>query len=149
MSKAEIDKFPLILLKGNGPPIHTGMKDAVTLGLSPMLAGTGKAAEVSLLLAQELLRHLHRKLHETTRARTRCGWLGGRWYNAMLGIKPSYITLSGAHLRQVIGLFDLETPQGVEPRTQYLLRADIAQDAHDRLGAQLGVAVENLAQGLS
>ncbi len=100
------------------------------------------------MLAEELLRHLHHKLHEVASAKRRAHWYGGRLYNWALGTDLNYITMSGAHLGQVFVLLNLETPKQISKRAQYLLCADVARQAHDALGARLGVADDALAKGL-
>jgi len=134
--------------KGASSSLDAG-KDAVTFGLSGIIGAAAKAAELSPLLAEELLRHLHRKLHEAASANQRAYWIGGRIYNWALGAEVNYITLSGVHLGQVLVLFDLDIPKQINKRDQYQLRADVAQQAHDALGTRLGVAADVLAKGLS
>lgn len=143
-----VQELPLITAKNRDASTLIGTKDAVTLGLSSFAGAAVKAAELSPLLAEELLRHLHRKLHETTSAKSRAHWFGGRVYNWALGADLNNITMSGAHVRQVFLLFDLTLPPQIDPRDPYLLRADFARQAHDVLGARLGVAEDALAQGL-
>ncbi len=142
-------ELPQILPKGRDDGGWSGVKDAVTIGLSSIAGAAARAAELTPLLAEELLQHLHRKLHEVARARSRAHWFGGRFYNWALGGKLSYITLSGAYLRQVCVLFDLELPVQISATGQYLLRADAARQAHDLLGDRLGVAEDVLAHGLT
>ncbi|MGJ8628034.1 MAG: hypothetical protein ACSHXB_13830 [Sulfitobacter sp.] len=143
-----VQELPLILAKKRDASALIGTKDAVTFGLSSLVGAATKAAELLPLLAEELLRHLHRKLHETASAKSRAHWFGGRIYNWALGADLNYITMSGAHLRQVFLLFDLTLPLQIDPGGPYLLRADFARQAHDILGARLGVAKDALAQGL-
>lgn len=142
------ENLPMIRSKTGVPSGLDAGKDAVTFGLSSIIGAAAKAAELSPLRAEELLRHLHRKLHEVASANRRAHWVGGRLYNWALGVDLNYITLSGAHLGQVLVLFDLDTPKQINKPEQYLLRADVARQAHDALGARLGVAGDVLAKGL-
>ncbi|MGC1497106.1 MAG: hypothetical protein WA790_14945 [Sulfitobacter sp.] len=149
MSGQDIKTLPLILLKSGGSSLQFVGGNALTLALSTGLSAAADASVLSPLVAEDLLRHLHRKLHETYQAQGRAGWFGGKLYNWAQSADPHYITLSGAHLKQALVLFDTDPPDGIEYRTQYLLRVDAARQAHDALGAQLGVAPDTLAQGLA
>ncbi len=149
MNEQERHERPIILEKNGRTSSLIGGTQAVTLGLAVVVNGPSRAAELSPLLAEDLLRHLHRKLHEVQLAEQRAHWVGGKIYNWALNVELGYISLSGAHLRQTITLFDLEVPKTVSAQKHYLLRDDIARLAHDTLGEQLGVAADTMAQGLA
>lgn len=149
MTDITLENLPLIQPKNASFSSLDAGKDAVIFGLSSIVGAAAKAAELSPLLAEELLRHLHHKLHEIASATQRAHWIGGRLYNWALAVDLNYITMSGAHLGQVLVLFDLDVPKQFNKREQYLLRADAARQAHDVLGKRLGVAADVLAKGLS
>jgi hypothetical protein len=142
------DALPLLAVKGRKRSALDGGKDALTLGLSVVVGAPSQAVELSPLLAEELLHHLHRKLHEAASARARAHWIGGRFYNWALDADTDYIALSRAHLMQVFALLDMTSPQSLQNRMPFLLRVDAARKAHDVLGAQLNVAQDVLRQGL-
>lgn len=140
--------LPAIMIKGQSPFDGRG----VTTGLSAiMLSATARAAaaaSIAQLVVEDLLRHLHLKLHENFKARRRSRFFLGKIGNVVMGSDTDYIEMKGSHLLQTLKLFGTDAEGLLDLRETYLLRADIAREAHDRLGAQLGVDPDKLAMGL-
>ncbi len=149
MNRRDFTTLPLILPKTGRSSTLSAAADAAVFGLSSIASAGAKAAELAPLAAEELLQNLHRKLHEANQACGRAGWFGGQFYNWALGVDVDYITLSGTHLTQTIALFDLKPLHNINRTAQYLLRADVALQAHNALGAQLGVSSGTLTRGIS
>ncbi|WP_142081551.1 hypothetical protein [Roseinatronobacter monicus] len=62
---------------------------------------------------------------------------GGRFYNWITGENADYVSLSGTHLRQVLGVLGYEPPEFVVGGGEYQLRMDYAQQAIDALAGRL------------
>jgi hypothetical protein len=84
------------------------------------------------------LRYLHMKLYTADQARARARWIGGRLYNRAAGENPDYVPMSTRHLAQTLKLLDVALPGGVKTDERYLLRTDLAREAHDALRSHLG-----------
>ncbi len=56
---------------------------------------------------EALFAALHFKLYEAAAAKRRTSWFGGRFFNRCSGVDPDYVPLSGAHLKQVLDLAEV------------------------------------------
>ncbi len=138
------DDLPIVLLKDQ--KIVAGQK---LTGAFPVAFGAAAhAATIAPLDAETLLQHLHHKLHYAYKAERRMKTKLGRIANAFTGDDPDYIALSTHHLRQALALIEADAQGQLENGAEYLLRKDVARQAHDALGAQLGTAPEALREGL-
>lgn len=135
---------PVTVLSAQSPTLTTALGAA--LG-----AATGRAAQASVLsalVAEDLLRHLHLKLHDRGKVARRARHALGRVANALMGSEPSYVQMTGRHIAQTLKLVGVPDEGAIDARQTYLLRADVARQAHDILGAQLGVDPDTLRKGL-
>jgi hypothetical protein len=144
---ADLDDMPVLLPARKRGSLSDAAVEAASVGLSSLVSAASLAADRVPLGADTLLRHLHRKLHVAKQAEDRAWWFGGRLYNAATGERRRYISLSGGQLAQVLALIT-DVPSQFPVSRNYLLRVDLARAAHDRLGAHLGVDVEELSAGL-
>ncbi|MFS4438061.1 hypothetical protein ACMA5I_07600 [Paracoccaceae bacterium GXU_MW_L88] len=132
-------ELPIILSEGTRAIALEGAANAASLGLAPVLSAPSRATDLMRHSDRALLAWLHRKLAVAGGARDREGWLGGRLLNRATGENPAYIPLSGLHLAQVLAVLDLALPEGLAKRDRFLLRADLADRACQRLRAAEGL----------
>ena len=144
MAALSDQSLPIVMIKGQ----DVGAAQKLTNALGVALGAAAAAAEIAPLVDEDLLRHLHLKLHHSYVAERRLQSAFGRILNRLIGGDPDYVLMSAHHLRQVLALIGVDAKGKLDVRLKYLLRKDIARQAHDILGAQLNVAPEVLRQGL-
>lgn len=142
------EALPIVMIKGQDADAFQGLTTAVGAMLGAATARAAEAMILSQLVAEDLLLHLHVKLHECFKAQNRSQHFIGKLGNVLMGGDPDYIEMRGSHLGQVLRLLGTDPGEVLDVRKTYLLRADVARQAHDILGAQLGVAQDTLRKGL-
>ena len=138
------EALPIVLAKGQeiGAAQHLSNAFGVAFGAA------AKAAEIAPLVDEDLLRHLHLKLHHCYVAARRGRGFFGTVLNVLTGGDPDYVEMSAHHLRQALAVIGADAGGKLEVRQTYLLRKDVARQVHDLLGVLLGVAPDVLRKGL-
>jgi len=116
------------ILKGPSPT-EVGISSAVAAGLAPVLSAGSKAADFFAHDHEGLLQILHFRNQTAKAAYKRSSWIGGRIYNKFSGEQTDYIPVSGTHLRQILTVVGIETPEFVVASGKYSLRLDMSEKA--------------------
>lgn len=124
---------PVLKVESGPSPTQRGVSETVSSGLSTLASAGSLAADMLPFDRDELFGVLHFRLFEAKEAQRPASWIGGRLFNRFSGAKPSYIPVSGAHLKQVLDQVRIETPDFVVAGGKYLLRFDYAERVYERL----------------
>lgn len=132
-----MSKLILKILEGPSPT-QEGISQAATAGLSSVLSGASKAADLFPHDIEGLLQILHFRNQIAKAASRRSHWFGGRIYNKFSGENHDYIPISGTHLRQTLSIVNIDTPDFIVASGKYQLRLDISEDAVNGLSEKHG-----------
>ncbi|MFV2052589.1 hypothetical protein [Aliiroseovarius sp. YM-037] len=109
------------------------MSETTTGGLSTLFSAGSNAADMLPHNQDGLFQILHFAIHTTENAVRRSRWFGGRLFNKFSGESADYVRLSGAHLIQTLRVAGIQPPDFIVIAGKYLLRLDVAKEAHARL----------------